>query len=117
MKKLSILGDSFFNQNATTFNNLVSFGTLKLTHNKSLSDAIVKHCTNDYKSWDTALKDYTRNFIVPYLLKFNHIPQMKQSSSADYSDSQVFSTTDITSIDLKPKTLQNYRKNFFFINA
>ena len=42
---------------------------------------------------------------------------MKQSSSADYSDSQLYYTTDISSIDLKPKTLQNYRKDFFIINA
>ena len=28
-------------------------------HDKSLSDAIVKHYTNNNKSWDTALKEYT----------------------------------------------------------
>ena len=81
-------------------------------HDKSLSDAIVKHYTNNNKSWDTALKEYTWNFIGPYLLKFDHIPQRNQSSSVGYLNSQAFYTTDISSIDLKPKTLQNYRKDF-----
>ena len=84
-------------------------------HDKSLSDAIVKHYTNNNKSWDTALKEYTWNFIGPYLLKFDHIPQRNQSSSVGYLNSQAFYTTDISSIDLKPKTLQNYRKDFFII--
>jgi hypothetical protein len=50
-------------------------------------------------------------------LKFDHIPQINQSSSAGYLDSQASYTTDISNIDLKPKTLLNYRKDFFIINA
>jgi hypothetical protein len=50
-------------------------------------------------------------------LKFDHIPQINQSSSAGYLDSQASYTTDISNIDLKPKTLLNYRKDFYITNA
>ena len=113
----SIFGVSFFDQNATTFNNLVSSGKLELINNKSLSDAIVKYYTDDYKGWDTALRDYTRNFIGPYLLKFDHIPQMDLADGTNYNDPNTFYRADISSFDIKPKTLEDYRKDLFIINA
>jgi AraC-like DNA-binding protein len=113
----TIFGVSFFNQNATTFNNLVSSGKLELISNKLLSDDIVNYYTDDYKGWDTALRDYTRNFIGPYLLKFDHIPQMNLADGSNYSDPNIFYRSDVSSFDIKPKTLDDYRKDLFIINA
>ena len=107
----------YFDQNTTTFNNLVSSGKLELISNKSLSDAIVEYYTDEYKGWDTALRDYTRNFIGPYLLKFDHIPQMNTAEGANYSDYGTFYIADVSSFDIKPKTLEDYRKDLFIINA
>jgi len=113
---IAIIG---FNQNTTTFNNLVSSGKLELIDNKSLSDAIVKYYTNNYRGWDTAMRDYTRNSIGPYLLRFDHIPQMNQTDGLknNYDVLGEFYEADIASFDVQPKNLEDYRKDLFIINA
>jgi hypothetical protein len=114
----SILAIISFDQNNTTFNNLVSSGKLEIITNKELYNAIVTYYTDDYSSWDTALKDYTRNIIAPYLLKYDYIPQADKSNMAVlYKNFSLnFYQTDLDSFDIEAKTLEDYRKDIFIIN-
>ncbi len=112
----SILGIQFFDQNTSTFSNLISSGKLELISNKTLSESIVKYYTGDYKGWDTGMRDYTRNIIAPYLIKFDHIPQRDETEGINYEYDVTFYRADLTSFDMKPKTIEDYRKDLFIIN-
>jgi hypothetical protein len=116
----SILGLTYFDQNKTTFNNLVSSGKLELISNKTLSNSIVSYYTFDYKGWDNAQREYTRNIIAPYLLKFDFVPDKQKSEHAQlltekYNMSEFYSA-DLESFAVQPKTLEDYKKNIFIIN-
>jgi hypothetical protein len=114
----TIFSITSFEQNTTTFTNLVSSGKLELINNKELSDSIVKYYTNPYQGWDTAMRDYTRNIIAPYLFKFDHITQSNNTDLAvlygDFKDH--FYSADISSFDIESKSLEDYRKDLFIIN-
>jgi len=113
-----ILGIINFDQNTTTFDNLVSSGKIELIKNQSLLDSIVIYYNQDYQDWDTAMRDYTRNIIAPYLINYDHIPQMNLTHGAESSYSNMnFYVADISQFDVKPKTIEDYRKNIFIINV
>lgn len=119
--KLSgILGITNFEQNATTFQNIVSSGKLELITNKSLSNALVNYYTESYKGWDTAMRDYTRNVIGPYFIQFDYIPYLSKTNLSyemEYTERVQFYHVDMASFDITPKTLDDYRNNLFIINA
>jgi len=111
----NVLNLSIFNQKQTTFGNLISTGKIELIKNQALSDSIVIYYNSDYANWDTAMKDYTRNIIAPYLLKFDHMPEV------DYKDDERFLNKDYSSLDISksdviPKSLNDYKLDVFFSN-
>ena len=102
----SILSFVNFNITTITFDNLISTGKIELIKNEVLTDSIVNYFNYDYKQWDSAMKDYTRNIIAPFLHKFDHIPYMGLESRK----------VDVSQFDIKPKTVDDYRNELFIIN-
>ena len=92
--------------NTTTFNNLESTGKIRLINSKSLADSIVDYYNTDLMAWQSALRDYTRNIIAPFMLKFDHIPQANVTDNA-YDD---FINIDINQSKIKPKKLIKKKK-------
>ena len=111
----NILSIGHFIQNKTTFNNLISTGKIELIKNQNLSDSIVKYYNVDYEAWDTAMRDYTRNIIAPFLLYFDYIPQPDDSYYTTYYNAS-FSSFDNSQFEVIPKTLDDYKKEIFIIN-
>ncbi|NIX65208.1 hypothetical protein HB672_09755 [Gaetbulibacter sp. S0825] len=109
----SLLTISLFDQNQTTFNNIVSSGQIEYIQNQALTDSITKYYNYDYKGWDTALRDYTRNITAPFMLNFDHIPQANLGDRG-FDD---FIKIDINQSKIKPKTLEDYRNEVFFLNT
>jgi len=112
-----ILAINYFNQNTTTFDNLVSSGKIELIENQALLDSIVDYYTEDHSAWDSAMKDYTRNIIAPYIMANYHMPQMDQTKGFDFDEYRRFYAEDLSRFDVKSKTLDEYRKDVFVINA
>jgi len=108
----SLLTLTLFNQNQTTFDNIVSSGQIEFIQNQTLTDSITKYYNYGYKGWDTAMRDYTRNIIAPFMLKFDHIPQANVTDNA-YDD---FINIDINQSKIKPKKLEDYRNEVFILN-
>ena len=111
----NILNISGFNQNETTFSNLISTGKIELIKNQTLLDSIILYYNSDYQSWDTAMSDYTRNIIAPYLLKYDHIPETDYKRDTRFSNVE-FSVLDISKSDVMPKSLNDYKQNAFMVN-
>ena len=111
----NVLNISGFNQKQTTFNNLISTGKIELIKNQALSDSIVIYYNSDYGSWDTAMKDYTRNIIAPYMLKFDHIPEVNYKGDERFLNED-YSALDISKSDVIPKSLNDYKQDVFFSN-
>jgi len=109
----SILTLIVFNQNRTTFSNIISTGQIEYIQNQTLTDSITTYYNNNYKYWDTALRDYTRNITAPFMLKFDHLPQ----SSIEKLGYEDFTKIDISQSKIKPKTLENYRNELFILNT
>jgi hypothetical protein len=108
----SLLTINNFDQNKTTFNNIVSSGQIEYIHNQELIDSITQYYNFDYKGWDTALRDYTRNIIAPFMLNFDHIPQ----ANIDRKGFEDFMQVDINESRIAAKTLDDYRDEVFILN-
>ena len=108
----SILNLISFDQNKTTFNNLISSGQIEYIQNQNLTDSITKYYNHKYKGWDTAMLDYTRNIIAPFILNFDHAPQ-STPGLAGYGD---FTEVDIKQSKIPPKTIEEYRDEIFVLN-
>ncbi len=114
-----------FTQKRTSFENLVSSGKLELIDNQTLTNQFINYYNDDYEGWNTAMQDYTRNIIAPYLMKFDHIPLPNNQSDSikkfikdNYSEaSNPIPPIDVNQFDIKPKSLEEYRNNLFIINA
>lgn len=108
-----------FDINRTTFNGITESRTIDYIKNSQLVDSLNLFYNTDYKGWDTAIKDYTRNVIGPFLMNFDHIPQVRYDkfggNSAGFSDSD-FSSIDITQFEVPKKTIQEYKQNVFILN-
>jgi hypothetical protein len=111
----NILNIGLFNQNATTFSNLISTGKIELIKNQVLLDSILLYYNGDYQSWDSAMIDYTRNIIAPNLLNFDHIPETDFKSDERFSNDE-FSVLDISKSDVMSKSLRDYKQSVFIIN-
>ena len=112
----NILNISGFNQNETTFSNLIATGKIELIKNQILLDAVILYYNSDYKSWDTAMKDYTRNIIAPYLLNYDHIPETNYKRDKRFSNDE-FTTLDVLKSDVKFKSIDDYKQSVFIINV
>lgn len=109
----SLLTIISFNQNQSTFNNIVSSGQIAYIKNPSLTDSITKYYNYNYKTWDTALKDYTRNIMAPFMLNFDHIPEVIIDNGLNPED---FTKIDFKLSIIPPKTIDDYRKEIFILN-
>jgi hypothetical protein len=121
----TILGLPKFTQKRTSFENLVSSGKLELIENQKLTNLLIKYYNDEYEGWNTAMQDYTRNIIAPYLMEFDHLP-LASYASEDVTkyidekfglDANIRSSIDINEFDIKPKSLEDYRDNLFIINV
>ena len=102
-----------FVQNKFTFDNLISSGKIEILQNQILLDSLMLYYNYNYKNWDTAQKDYTRNNIAPYLMNFDLQPE----KDYDLLDLEVFTKFNLSQFDVPEKTLDDYKKNVFIINA
>ena len=110
----SILQVGEVNLNMTTFNNLRSTGKIRLIKSNEIADNIVSYYNSDYKLWESALKDYTRNITAPYILQFDYIPQKTHTDSQGNNLKMTGQPRDFK----KPeKTLDDYKINYFIINT
>ncbi|WP_411768572.1 DUF6090 family protein [Winogradskyella sp. A3E31] len=108
----SMLNLSSFDQNKTTFNNIISSGQIEYIKNQNLTDSITVYYNYRYQGWDTAMLDYTRNIIAPFILNFDHTPQATPGL-VGYDD---FTRVDIMQSKIPPKTIEDYRNEIFVLN-
>lgn len=108
----NILTIGNFNQNKTTFDNIVSTGKINILKNQTLTDSLINYYNSTYQNWDTAMKDYTRNIIAPFMLNFDHIPQ----GNGVLENVGDFTVININEFDIKPKTNDDYKNEIFIIN-
>tara|TARA_R110000782_G_scaffold258028_1_gene347573 strand:+ start:387 stop:1148 length:762 start_codon:yes stop_codon:yes gene_type:complete len=102
-----------FNPVRGTFDGLISSGKIELISNQELLDALFSYYnSNSYKAWDSAMTDYSRHIIAPYLLNFDHIPNIR-----DENEGSGFTHFDITKFSVPSKTIDDYKNNQFILNA
>ena len=108
-----------FNINKTTFNGITDSRSIDYIQNTSLVDSLNTIYNSNYKGWDSANKDYTRNIIAPYLMKFNFLPITNYDrfkyNTGGFSDSD-FSKYNLSKFEVKPKTISDFKKDVFIIN-
>lgn len=96
-----------------TFDGLISSGKIELISNQNLLESLSSYYnSNVYTAWDSALKDYSRNVITPYILGFDHI-----SNAIDKNDGTDFTHFDVSKFSVPSKTIDDYKNNLFVINA
>ena len=106
----------FFKQNRTTFDNIVSSGKMDLIRNKDLTDEIITYYTEGEDiGWDSGLIHYSRNFFGPYISNFDHRPHWPQTSYRNNA-SKPFTQIDYSKSRIKPKSIDEYRKDIFIFN-
>ena len=106
----------YFKPNRTTFDNIVSFGQMDLIVNKDLTNSIVKYYNEaSHIGWDEALVNYTRNYYGPYIMQFDHKPNIPNTSYRDWA-AKPFTTVDVTKSRIKPKTITDYKIDLFILN-
>ena len=102
-----------FDPTRATFDGLISSGKIELISNQNLlEDLFSYYNSNTYTSWDSALKDYSRNVIMPYFLGFDHIPNV-----TDEQEGQNFTQFDISKFSVPKKTIEDYKNNLFILNG
>lgn len=102
-----------FNPTRGTFDGLISSGKIELISNQNLLDDLFSYYNASvYIAWDSALKDYSRNVIMPYLLDFDHIP-----NATEEKEGQEFTQFDISKFSVPRKTIYDYKNNLFILNA
>ncbi|MDT0557842.1 DUF6090 family protein [Ichthyenterobacterium sp. W332] len=108
-----------FDINKTTFNGITDSRTIDYIKNNELVDSLNTFYNNNYKGWDSANKDYTRNIIGPYLMKFNFLPIVNYDrfkyNTGGFSNSD-FSQYNLSKFEVKPKTISDFKKDVFIIN-
>ena len=61
---------------------------------------------------DSSVKDYTRNIFAPYLLNFDHVPNLTFES-----EEQDFTQFDVSKFSIPSKSIEDYKNNQFIINS
>jgi hypothetical protein len=96
-----------------TFDGLISSGKIELISNQNLLEGLFSYYnSNVYTAWDSALKDYSRNVIMPYILGFDHI-----SNATDKNDGTDFTHFDVSKFSVPSKTIDDYKNSLFVING
>jgi hypothetical protein len=108
-----------FDINRTTFNGITESRTIDYINNSRLVDSLNAFYNSNYKGWDNAIKDYTRNVIGPFLMNFDHLPQVNYDNyggnSSGFLNSD-FTRRDITKFEVPQKSLEDYKNSIFIIN-
>jgi hypothetical protein len=117
IKNLSpLLTILYFDQNRTTFDNIVSSGQIEFLQNQALTDSIIKYYNDGSNiGWDSGLLEYTRNIFAPYMMQFDHTPQVPQTSYRAKA-SVKFTEIDVSKSVIKPKSLEDYKNDVFILN-
>ena len=101
-----------FSPTRGTFDGLISSGKIELINNHNLLDTLFSYYNaNEYKGWDSALEDYSRNVIIPYLLGFDHISNGSLDEGIDYIQ------FDISKFNIPSKSLEDYKNDLFLLNG
>ena len=102
-----------FNPTRGAFDGLISSGKIELINNQNLLETLFSYYNdNVYKSWDGAVKDYSRNVIMPYFLGFDHI-----SNITDENEGEYFTQFDVSKFSVQGKTIDDYKNSLFIING
>jgi len=102
-----------FNPTRGAFDGLISSGKIELINNQNLLETLFSYYNdNVYKSWDGALKDYSRNVIMPYFLGFDHI-----SNITDENEGEYFTQFDVSKFSVQGKAIDDYKNSLFIING
>lgn len=103
----------YFDQNRTTFDNIVSSGQMEYLQNQLLADATIKFYTDGSNiGWDSGLIDHTRNIFSPYMLKFDHLSQVPETSYRAQASID-FTEIDHTRSRIKPKSIADYQNDVY----
>jgi hypothetical protein len=109
----SILQVGEVSLNKTTFNNLETTGEIRLIQNQALADSITAYYNSGYESWESALKDYTRNITAPYFLNFDYLAQL----SLNLDGKEIKMPFKASEFKKPEKSLEDYKQNYFIINS
>lgn len=102
-----------FDQVRGAFDGLISSGKIELISDQELLDALFLYYNNSgHKSWDSAMADYSRNIIAPYLFNFDHVPNVRNENQEIG-----FTQFDISKFSVPSKNIEDYKKDQFIINA
>ena len=105
------------NINRTTFDNIVSSGQIEYLQNQALTDSIIKYYSDGSNiGWDSGLREYSRNIIAPYLLRFDHIPPKPQTSYRENA-SREFTQVDVSKSKIAQKSIEDYMDDVFILNV
>lgn len=106
-----------FDQNRTTFDNIVSSGQIEYLQNQSLTDSIIEYYNDGGNiGWDSGVREYSRNIIAPYLMRFDHIPPKPQTSYRENASVE-FTQIDISASKIKQKSIEDYKDDVFILNV
>jgi hypothetical protein len=110
---------TLFDINRTTFNSITESRTIDYIQNDILVDSLNSFYNDNYKGWDTANKDYTRNVIGPYLMNFDYLPVVNydryEMNTGGFSKND-FAQIDVSKFEIKPKSIEDFKKDIFIIN-
>ena len=108
-----ILDVGGFSQSKTTFNNLQTSGQISFIKNKVILDSIINYYNSRIDLGETAMRDYTRNIVAPYLFEFDYIP----SHETMYRNKRLAKASNPDSYIMSGKSLEDYKQDYFIINA
>jgi hypothetical protein len=108
-----IFNTNDFNPTRGTFEGLISSGKIELITNQELLDALFSYYNNNsYTAWDSSIIDYSRNIFAPYLLNFDHVPNI-----TDKNEGTDFTYFDVSKFSIPSKSIDAYKNDQFIINA
>lgn len=102
-----------FNPTRGTFESLISSGKIELITNQELLETLFAYYNNNtYTAWDSSIKDYTRNTFAPYLLNFDHVPNI-----TDENEGTDFTHFKTSKFSVPSKSIDSYKNDQFIINS
>lgn len=102
---------SFYNPEIATWDNLKSTGKINIIQNQEVIDSLTSYYNrfnNNTKLWMNANRDYSRNHIGPYLMKFDDI-------RLDFGEDLTFEYEEI--FGSQKRSVNEYKEDVFIRNA
>ncbi len=108
-----LMTTSSFNQTRGSFESLISSGKIELIDNQDLLDALFAYYnTITFRAWDSSIIEYSRNIFAPYIMHFDHVPNV-----TDEREGNRFTKFDISKFSIPGKTIDDYKNDQFILNA